>query len=91
MIWRSIRSKYDAVPFLFSIALFFVALSGLGISLFPYAVPWQVTIWQAASSTPTLEFTGIGVLIILPIILAYLGYAHWIFRGKVRAGEGYGH
>jgi cytochrome d ubiquinol oxidase subunit II len=91
VIWRSIRSKHDAVPFLFSIALFLVALSGLGISLFPYAVPWQVTIWQAASSTPTLEFTGIGVLVILPIILAYLGYAHWIFRGKVRAGEGYGH
>ncbi|HEX6840876.1 MAG TPA: cytochrome d ubiquinol oxidase subunit II [Stellaceae bacterium] len=90
VIWRSIHSSYDWVPFLFSIALFFVALSGLGISLFPYAVPWQVTIWQAASSTPTLIFVGVGVLIILPVILAYLGYAHWIFRGKVRAGEGYG-
>src|SRR6185437_8091146 len=52
-IWRSIRSHYEWVPFLFSIALFLLALSGLGISLFPYAVPWQVTIWQAASSTPT--------------------------------------
>jgi len=89
-IWRSIRSSYEWVPFLFSIALFLLALSGLGISLFPYAVPWQVTIWQAASSTPTLEFVGVGVLVILPIILAYLAYAHWIFRGKVRAGEGYG-
>jgi cytochrome bd ubiquinol oxidase subunit II len=90
VIWRSIRGSHDWVPFLFSIALFFLALSGLGISLFPYAVPWQVTIWQAASSTPTLEFVGVGVLIIVPIILAYLAYAHWIFRGKVRAGEGYG-
>jgi cytochrome d ubiquinol oxidase subunit II len=53
-------------------------------------VPWQVTIWQAASSTPTLEFVGVGVLVIVPVILAYLAYAHWIFRGKVRAGEGYG-
>jgi len=91
VIWRSIRSTHEAVPFLFSIALFLLALAGLGISLFPYAVPWQVTIWQAASSTPTLQFVGVGVLIILPITLGYLGYAHWIFRGKVRAGEGYGH
>jgi cytochrome d ubiquinol oxidase subunit II len=90
VIWRSIRGTDDAVPFVFAIVLFLLALSGLGISLFPYAVPWQVTIWQAASSTPTLEFTGVGVLVILPIILAYLTYAHWIFRGKVRAGEGYG-
>jgi cytochrome d ubiquinol oxidase subunit II len=50
-----------------------------------------VTIWQAASSTPTLEFVGVGVLIILPITLAYLGYAHWVFRGKTEAGTGYGH
>ena len=90
-IWRSIRGTHDALAFVFSIALFLLAFLGLGISLFPYAVPWQVTIWQAASSTPTLEFLGVGVLIILPIIFGYLGYAHWIFRGKVRAGEGYGH
>jgi cytochrome bd ubiquinol oxidase subunit II len=90
VIWRSIGSRNEWVPFLFSIALFLLALSGLGISLFPYAVPWQITIWQAASSTPTLEFVGVGVLVIVPIILAYLTYAHWIFRGKVRAGEGYG-
>jgi cytochrome bd ubiquinol oxidase subunit II len=90
-IWRSVRSTHDALPFIFSILLFLLALSGLGISVFPYAVPWTITIWQAASSTPTLQFTGVGVLITLPIILAYSGYAHWIFRGKVRAGEGYEH
>jgi cytochrome d ubiquinol oxidase subunit II len=90
VIWQSVRSTHDAVPFIFSILLFLLALSGLGISLFPYAVPWTVTIWEAAASTPTLEFTGVGVLIILPIILAYLGYAHWIFRGKTPAGGGYG-
>ncbi len=91
VIWRSIRSTHEAVPFLFSIGLFLLALLGLGISLFPYAVPWQVTIWQAASSTPTLQFVGVGVLIILPITLGYLGYAHWIFRGKATADGGYGH
>jgi cytochrome bd ubiquinol oxidase subunit II len=91
VIWRAIPGKHEAVPFLGSIFLFFLALSGLGVSVFPYAVPWRVTLWQAAASTPTLEFTGVGVLVILPIILAYLGYAHWIFRGKASAHSGYEH
>jgi cytochrome bd ubiquinol oxidase subunit II len=90
-IWRAVPSQHEAVPFLGAVFLFLLALSGLGVSLYPYAVPWRVTLWQAASSTPTLEFTGVGVLLILPIILAYLGFAHWIFRGKASADSGYGH
>ena len=26
---------------------------------------------------------------LIPIILAYTGYSYWLFRGKIRAGEGY--
>jgi cytochrome bd ubiquinol oxidase subunit II len=89
-IWRTIEGTHEALPFLFAIAIFLLALSGLGVSLFPYAIPWHITLWQAAASAPTLEFVGLGVLIILPITLAYLGYAHWIFRGKVSAESGYG-
>jgi cytochrome bd ubiquinol oxidase subunit II len=90
VIWRAVPSRHEAVPFLGSIVLFLLALSGLGVSVFPYAVPWRITLWQAASSTPTLDFVGVGVLVILPIILAYLAYAHWIFRGKASAEVGYG-
>jgi cytochrome bd ubiquinol oxidase subunit II len=90
IIWRTIAGPREAVPFFGSIALFVLALSGLGVSIFPYAVPWHLTIWQAASSTPTLQFTGVGVLVILPVILGYLAYSHWIFRGKVGADSGYG-
>ncbi|HZB93352.1 MAG TPA: cytochrome d ubiquinol oxidase subunit II [Stellaceae bacterium] len=91
VIWRTVPGTREALPFLGSIFLFLLALSGLGVSIFPYAVPWRVTLWQAASSTPTLDFIGVGVLVILPIILAYLGFAHWVFRGKADAGTGYGH
>ena len=90
VIWRTIPGPREALPFIGAVALFLLALAGLGVSLFPYAVPWSITIWQAASSTATLEFTGVGVLLILPVILAYLAYSHWIFRGKVGAGSGYG-
>jgi cytochrome bd ubiquinol oxidase subunit II len=90
LIWRGIARGPEPLPFLASIFLFLLGLSGLGVSIFPYAVPWRITLWQAAASTPTLEFTGVGVLLILPIILAYLAYAHWIFRGKATAESGYG-
>jgi cytochrome d ubiquinol oxidase subunit II len=90
-IWRALDRGREALPFLLSIVLFLLALLGLGISLWPYAVPYSLTLWQAASSPATLVFLGIGTIIIIPIILAYLGYAHWVFRGKTEAGTGYGH
>ena len=34
-------------------------------------------------------FMLVGVLILLPIILGYTVFNYWVFRGKVRAGEGY--
>ncbi len=83
-IWREIGANHESRPFLLSVALFLLAYTGLGISVWPYAVPYELTLWQAASSRPTLAFVGVGVAITLPIILAYLGYAHWIFRGKAR-------
>jgi cytochrome d ubiquinol oxidase subunit II len=88
-IWRAVAAPGDAKPFLLSIALFLLGFAGLGISLWPYAVPYSETLWQAASSPPSLAFVAVGVAVILPITLAYLGYMHWVFRGKVERGHGY--
>ena len=88
-IWRTVFGSRDWLPFLLSIGLFMVAYLGLAISLWPYAIPYSVTLQQAAGSRDTLVFLAVGTAIILPITIAYLGYAHWIFRGKVSTG--YGH
>jgi cytochrome d ubiquinol oxidase subunit II len=90
-IWRSIKGAREARPFLLSIGLFLLAFLGLGISLWPYAVPYEATLWEAASSPATLAFVGIGTAVIMPITLGYLGYAHWVFRGKSSRDAGYGH
>jgi len=34
-------------------------------------------------------FVLVGVLVLLPVILGYTVFNYWVFRGKVRAGEGY--
>jgi cytochrome d ubiquinol oxidase subunit II len=83
-IWRALHGTRDALPFLFCIALVGLGYLGLGISLWPFALPGRLTIWQAAASTPTLLFLGTGTAIVLPVTLAYLAYAHWLFRGKAR-------
>jgi cytochrome d ubiquinol oxidase subunit II len=89
LLWQSLRRGREAAPFLLTIAIFLLAYLGLGISLWPYAVPRAITIWEAASSPSSLTFLLVGVAILIPIILAYTAHAYWVFRGKVAAGEGY--
>jgi cytochrome d ubiquinol oxidase subunit II len=88
-IWRGVQKRYEVQPFVLSIGLFLLSYLGLGISLYPNVVPPSITIWEAASHPSSLMFMLVGILILLPIILAYTGYTYWVFRGKVRVGEGY--
>jgi len=52
-------------------------------------VPPSLTIWDAAAPASSLAFTLVGAAILLPVILGYTAYAYWVFKGKVKAGEGY--
>ena len=87
-IWRTINGPRDERPFLLSIALALLSYLGLGVSLWPYAIPASVTIFEAASSQATLVFLAIGTAVALPVTLAYLFYAHWVFRGKTNENSG---
>jgi len=84
----ALRHRRSYWPFLIALALFALGLIGLGISLYPYVVPRSITIWDAAAPTQSLVFMLVGAAIMVPIILAYTGYAYWVFRGKT-ADEGY--
>jgi cytochrome bd ubiquinol oxidase subunit II len=86
--WRWIAER-EALPFLSSIALFLLGYLGLVISVFPYLVPPSLTIWQTASVPATQVFMLLGTIGLLPLILCYTGFVYWLFRGKVREGEGY--
>lgn len=80
--WRSLAAREHA-PFLLALALFGLSFAGLGISMFPYVVPNQVTIWEAAAPAKSQIFMLVGAGVLIPIILAYTAYAYWAFRGKV--------
>jgi cytochrome d ubiquinol oxidase subunit II len=88
-LWRSLERKSDLAPFLAAMGLFLMCYLGLGISLWPMVVPYQVTLWDAAASPGSQAFLALGTLFLLPIILMYTAWSYWVFRGKVRAGAGY--
>ena len=79
----SLRRGAERLPFLMTLALFALGFVGLGISIFPYVVPRSVTIWEAASPPSSQMFMLAGAVVIIPLILAYTGWAYWVFRGKV--------
>lgn len=89
MLVHSVSRKAQVAPFLFTLALVFLGYSGLGISLWPNIIPPSISIWEASSPPQSQGFTLVGALLIIPIILAYTIWAYYVFRGKVRHGEGY--
>jgi len=88
LIW-TLRRGAERAPFLLALFLLFLGYSGLGISLWPHIIPPNVTIEAASGPPESLGFTLVGAVLIIPCILGYTGWAYYVFRGKVRAGEGY--
>ncbi len=86
---RSLGNREEKQPFLLSVGLFALGYLGLGVSMWPYLVPRHLTIWDAAAPPTSQGFLLVGVVVLVPIILAYTAYSYWVFRGKVRGAEGY--
>ncbi len=70
------------VPFVAATALFALGFLGMAYSFFPYIVPEAITIYEAASAPESLWIILVGVMVVLPIILAYSILSYVIFRGK---------
>ena len=88
-LWRALSLRREVQPFVFAMSLFMLAYGGLAVSLWPMIVPPSISIWQAASSPDTQLFLLIGVALLMPMTLAYTAFSYYVFRGKVREGEGY--
>src|SRR5207237_3106991 len=87
--WHALVRGSDVFPFFASIGLFLLGYLGLVISTFPYLVPPSLTIWQTAAAPASQMFMLVGTLVLLPLIFGYTIYVYWLFRGKVKPGEGY--
>ncbi|MBQ4874853.1 MAG: cytochrome d ubiquinol oxidase subunit II [Rickettsiaceae bacterium H1] len=83
MLWFDLSgNKREFRPFFLSLLLFLSGYIGFGISLYPWVVPFSLTLWEAAAISTSQSLVLIGVVLLLPIILAYTGYCYYVFRGK---------
>lgn len=83
MLWKKIHDKKsDFYPFLLSLAIFFLCYLGFALTLYPWIVPFQFDIWQAAAAPAGLSLLLVGVAPLLPLILGYTAYCYYVFRGK---------
>ncbi len=88
-LWQGLTTDKHLLPFLAALGVFVLSFAGLGISFYPYIVPGALTIKEAAAPDDSLQFLLVGASALIPIILAYTGYAYWVFRGKIDPEEGY--
>jgi len=86
---RFLEQKPHAGPFLLTLVLIFLGYSGLGISIWPNIIPPDISIWEASGPPQSQGFALVGALLIVPFILMYTAWSYYVFRGKVRHGEGY--
>ena len=76
------EDRHALVPFLCLAAIFTLGFFGLAYSFYPFVVPDQLTIWQAASATESLGIIFAGTAVVLPVIIGYSFYAYRVFGGK---------
>ena len=82
MIWRGLHKGKEYLPFFMSIGVFLMGYLGLGISLWPWLVPFKVSFRQAAAAPESQSLLLVGTAVMLPLILGYVAYSYYVFRGK---------
>ena len=87
LLLKSLYAKEETKPFVWTLLLFLLSFIGLGLVVFPYIIPTQITIYQAAASPSSLVFMIIFIGFLIPIMLAYNIYNYVVFKGKVIGGE----
>ena len=76
-------------PFLLSFGVFLTGYLGIAISIWPYIVPFEITFRKAAAAPESQSLLLVGTVVMLPLILAYVGYCYYIFRGKASHESAY--
>lgn len=75
----SMRATF--IPFLLSLVIFMAVLSGLAFSFFPFLVVDQLTVWDAAANTNTLQQVWRLSVWALPFLAAFFIWVYWQMFG----------
>lgn len=69
-------------PFAIAITIFCLGFQGLVYSFYPYIIPGQLKIVDAAASSDSLRIILVGTIVVLPVLIGYTVFAYHVFRGK---------
>ncbi len=78
------QDRWCWVPFTVTIAIFILCFHGLAYSFYPYIIPGQLKIVDAASAPESLIIIFVGAIIVLPVLIGYTFFAYRIFYGKAK-------
>jgi len=84
-----IRSRHHGRAFVMTGLTIVLSALTVAIGLYPRLMvsslnpAWSLTIYNASSSTYTLQVMSVVALIFVPIVLAYQGWSYWVFRGRI--------
>lgn len=81
-IARDLKTNREYRPFLLSVALFLLGYIGLGVGMYPWIVPFEFTIWQAAAASTSQSLLLVGTALFLPLVLGYTAFCFYTFHGK---------
>ncbi len=74
--------RRDGVPVALTTLFFVAAYLTLGVMFWPYMIPYQVTVADAASPDASLQFLFYCAAVVLPVIVVYTFGVYRVFRGK---------
>ncbi|RWP41190.1 MAG: cytochrome d ubiquinol oxidase subunit II [Mesorhizobium sp.] len=77
------RARIDILPFALAVTFFVAAYLTLGFMMWPFMIPYSLTIADAAAPEASLQFFSYGGIVVLPVIVAYTIGVYWVFRGKI--------
>lgn len=83
LMWSDLHKGREYRPFFLSIGIFLTGYLGLGISTWPWLVPFAFTFRETAAAATSQSFLLIGTAVALPAVLIYTGFCYYLFRGKV--------
>lgn len=78
------EDRHSWIPFALIVAIFILCFHGMAYSFYPYIVPDQLKIVDAAATPESLKIILAGALVVLPVLLGYTFLAYKIFHGKAK-------
>lgn len=87
-VWLAARARRDRLPFMLTAVSFVAAFATLAVMMWPYMIPYALTVGDAAAPQATLRFFSYAGMVVLPVIALYTIGVYWVFRGKTAAAAG---